>query len=518
MINKFELDKLSIINVAKDLGLELMRSGSNHFCRCIYHDEKTPSLSFKADKNFFHCFSCEKGGDIITLVQDKLHLDFVEACKYLEDMYGIKLYEKSKNYQKHQKQKKDLEDLNETYQKAFYGSKAYEYATTRGISLETAKEFGLGYGVKTTKEMFAYEDRLILPIHRHNGDLCGFGGRILEKSKLAKYINSKNDNGFDKSKLLYALHLAKHEIKRHDECIVVEGYLDTILAHQKGYKNVVAPLGVALNEFHINSLNSYTKNITLCFDNDDAGANATFRTIKKMVKNLEFFKVMLLPKDYKDFGEYMLDENANLKNLKKEDALVWACEYILKDFENDSKDKNQIKLNELNAFLMLVDSAYLKECAKEELLKRHSYLKSFYFKADTKKLYKNTSFSSSVKSSVEATLIYLMLQKNSNYEYVKSNIKPEFMRDFRKEYEMALTNSIDEDTMRRVFMCADDKTDVELAVGLKLKEYVTDRLSYLNERLKANLGSKLTNTDELIKRVMYYQNYLKQLNTKFGLN
>lgn len=304
MIAKDSIEQLkNRINIVEILGnyIELKRAGVNYSACCPFHGEKTPSFMVSPSKGIYHCYGCGVGGDTIAFVMEYEKLSFIESVEKIASMIGYSL-----TYTQ-ERQKKDSQFLDKIAQ--FYHSKllqspqALQYVQSRGISSESLNRFSLGlcgmgfesvkfadmhnarsdaieFGVlgKDGDRVYSrFFDRLMFPICSNSGKVIGFGGRALQEGNAAKYINSPQSKVFNKSRLLYAYHLAKESIYSKNEIIVVEGYIDVIMMHQAGFKNVVATLGTALSKDHLPLLSRGEPRVIVSYDGDRAGISAAYK-------------------------------------------------------------------------------------------------------------------------------------------------------------------------------------------------------------------------------------------------
>lgn len=316
--------KINIVDLISEY-IPLKKAGVNFKAPCPFHQEKTPSFVVSPERGIWHCFGCQKGGDIFKFVMEKDSLEFKDALELLAQKAGVTLKKTNK------KEVDVKEKLFAAHQKAqqFYqyfllehplGKKALEYLKKRGLTEQTIKEFGIGYSPQNwdvltnfmKKRDFSVADlvdsglavpsragcydrfrgRIMFPLIDVRGRIIGFSGRILDKGEPArnalsiadaggpKYINSPQTTIFDKKRFLFGIHLAKGDIKQKNEAIICEGEMDMIMSYQSGIKNIVASKGTALTEEHIEMLKKYTDTLSLCFDMDLAGDAASRRGIQ----------------------------------------------------------------------------------------------------------------------------------------------------------------------------------------------------------------------------------------------
>lgn len=280
---------------------------------CPFHEEKTPSFVVYPDQGSYHCFGCGKSGDAFTWLQETEHLDFGEALRRLSQQTGVEIPERRHDPQEAELRQRLTNALSEAatfYHHLLIEARTAEaeaargYVESRGLTEATVKSFSLGFapdgwdtllqhlrerqhdldvaveaGLLRESERRKYDlfrGRLIFPIHDFDLSVIGFGARILGEGQ-PKYLNSPQTPVFDKSKVLYGLAHARTGIRRKDQAVIVEGYMDAVTAHQSGFTNVVATLGTALSEPQVRQLQRYSKNFVLALDADKAGQAATLR-------------------------------------------------------------------------------------------------------------------------------------------------------------------------------------------------------------------------------------------------
>ncbi|MBQ5780753.1 MAG: DNA primase, partial [Spirochaetaceae bacterium] len=290
------------------------RNGDFWGC-CPFHNEKTPSFHIIPGRNFFHCFGCGKSGSAITFLMEIEKLSFPEAIETIAKKSGIEIiYEQGEKSDSHLTEKNTIIDVYKRLSGTFnyfltsdaMGKYAKEYTETRGISPEMIEKFKLGFShpdrfwlkkflksknysddflsktglfSKKNPDAAFFSNRLMFPICDRNGAVVAFGARILPPNDGPKYINSAETEIYKKGSTVYAFHLAKPEILRTKTVILCEGYMDVIAFHQAGISNAVAPLGTALTENQVKMLRSFADTAILCFDTDEAGLQACFKSI-----------------------------------------------------------------------------------------------------------------------------------------------------------------------------------------------------------------------------------------------
>ncbi len=349
-------DRSDIVDVISRYVNFTKKSGANNFALCPFHSESTPSFSVNSNKQIFHCFGCHKGGDVITFIMDIEHLNYPETIKFLGDMVGVEVNledENNEQYQEAKKFKERLLELNTEAARYYFsqlnqtaGKNARQYLNKRGISVSTARKFGLGYADDSWQGLYdhivkkgynpneieasglfrknkhnhwydLFRNRLMFPIIDAMGGIIAFGGRVLDDS-LPKYVNSPENRIYTKGKHVYGLNVAKRT--KSDSLIVVEGYMDCISLHQAGFDQAVATLGTAMTTQQASLLRKYREKIILAYDMDSAGRAASLHNIDILEdKGVKAF-VLNLP-DSKDPDEYLKKHSADDLKLVLNEAM-----------------------------------------------------------------------------------------------------------------------------------------------------------------------------------------------------
>ena len=310
-------DLLSRIDIVELIGqkVDLKKHGNSYKGLCPFHAENTPSFNVLKSKQFYHCFGCGVSGDAINFLKEHEGLTFIEAVEKLAKSVNIKIPEtNSKKYESHKK----LIETNKLVAYIFrknlnVNNKAMDYLKSRKILQEQIDYFEIGYAkdewddiksflqskdlikegletgllVQTNNKIYdRFRNRIIFPIKNSVGNIIAFGGRALDKSENAKYINSPESKVFYKSSELYGLYESKQNINKLDKIIIVEGYTDVIALHKNKFNNSVATLGTAFTKFHISKLLRYSKNIVFCFDGDAAGKAAAWKALNNCLTEI----------------------------------------------------------------------------------------------------------------------------------------------------------------------------------------------------------------------------------------
>lgn len=391
--------------------VSLKRRGVNLIGLCPFHQEKTPSFTVSPAKGLFKCFGCGKGGDAARFLIEHEHLSYPEALRYLARKYQIEIEE-------HEQTPEELAALNErermfnlnTFAQQYFSKTLFEHHEGRAVGLSYLKErdfkeviikkFQLGYSPDQREAFSAYarqqgyaadillktglsvgseeklydrfQGRVLFPIHNLTGKVIGFGGRILSGDKTkAKYLNSPESEIYNKSKSLYGLYFAKSAITRTDNCLLVEGYTDVISLHQAGIENVVASSGTSLTTDQIRLIRRFTNNITILYDGDQAGINASLRGTDMILEEGMNVRVLLLPegddpdsfvrKNRTSEVEAFISENAT-------DFISFKTKLLIRQSGDDPLKKAGL-IKEIVQTISLIPepiyrSVYIKECSR----------------------------------------------------------------------------------------------------------------------------------------------------------
>ena len=321
----FLQDLLSRVDIVEVVGrhVELRKSGANHMGLCPFHGEKSPSFSVSAAKQFYHCFGCGVHGDAIRFLMEHTGMGFRDAVADLAQQVGMAVpddgpldaeqQQRALQARAHQATLSGmLERAAEHYRRQLKESpQAIDYLKRRGLSGEVARRFGLGYapagwhglasafpryddpllaesglviaheaeGDGEAKRYDRFRDRIMFPIRSVQGEVIGFGGRVLGEGE-PKYLNSPETPVFVKGRELYGLHEARAALRQRGFALVVEGYMDVVALAQLGFPNAVATLGTACTAEHVQKLFRFTDSVVFSFDGDAAGRKAAGRALE----------------------------------------------------------------------------------------------------------------------------------------------------------------------------------------------------------------------------------------------
>ena len=304
-----ELNKIrksvNIVDVIRNY-VNLEKKGKNYFGICPFHDDHTPSMSVSEEKQIFTCFVCGVSGNVFSFIKDFENISFVEAVSKVANITGIQVNKDIKITKKYDLEYKAYDLAVKYYKnnlKTELGKKALNYLNLRNINEDVINEFDIGVSFNDNnlsklllnknynEEMLLniglvnkkdgiydiFRNRIMFPIHNSNGEAIGFSGRIYDNSVDSKYINTKETYIFKKGEVLFNYHRAVLDAKKLKTLILCEGQMDAIRIYSSGIKNVVATMGTALTNYHINLIKKLNVKVILNMDSDNAGIKAALQ-------------------------------------------------------------------------------------------------------------------------------------------------------------------------------------------------------------------------------------------------
>ena len=337
-------ERINIVDLVAEYVPDLKKAGHNYRALCPFHSEKTPSFFVFPDRQSWHCFgSCSTGGDIFAFIMKKEGVDFTDALRILAQKAGVTLVTEKKDATSDEYT--NLYDLNQKVSHYYHhllitepaAESARNYLKRRGVSDQSIEDFQLGFslnswdtlqsflvnqgalhqgsdlGLVIERDKGGYYDRfrghIMFPICNKQGKITGFGARVLDDS-IPKYVNSPQSLIFDKSSELYGIERAYSSVNKLKQVIIVEGYMDVIIAHQYGFNNVVASMGTALNDKKIDVLRKLTNKFILAMDSDEAGKNAARKGLESAWLPMESIRALMSASKYKRMvgGHYYTED------------------------------------------------------------------------------------------------------------------------------------------------------------------------------------------------------------------
>ncbi|MFD1418126.1 DNA primase [Companilactobacillus keshanensis] len=371
--------KTNIVDVLSKY-VQLKKAGKNFVGLCPFHEERTPSFTVTEEKQFFHCFSCGRGGNVYKFIMEMESKTFPEAVIEVAKMGNIPIPDsyqtENTNYQNSDSRTllKMYEETAKLYNhillKTENGSHALKYLNQRDIDDGLISTFSLGYAPNNSDlllqffkdrsisenilrksglfaenqegELFdRFRDRVMVPITDEAGNIVAFSGRILDKNaSTAKYMNSPETEIFSKSKVLFNLSNAKKSIRDNQNVILFEGFMDVLSAYKSGVTNGVASMGTSLTDQQLYTLSRLTNQINICYDGDDPGVEATYRALTQLNDERFTYGVISVP-DQKDPDEYIRSEGSEKFSGLVKNGVQTPISFILNYFRRHYNLNNE---------------------------------------------------------------------------------------------------------------------------------------------------------------------------------
>jgi len=395
--------------------VQLKVSGSKLVACCPFHNEKTPSFTIFRNTKSFHCFGCDKGGDVVTFIMLVENLDYLSAVMKLAEWAKIPIPEDDGEYKNQVVRQKRIYEVNREAALYFHNNligtqsgdniKAAEYVKKRNLKNPTVKHFGLGCALNSWNHLTKYlsekgfskeeqktaflcnitkngdyidyfKGRLMFPIIDINGNVIAFGARALDDKDKPKYLNSSETPVFKKGRNLYALNFAKNSVgvnKKFDYFILCEGYMDVIAMHQAGFTNAVAALGTAITEDQVKLIAKYAKRVVLAYDSDNAGkmamskAAGLFDTAGIEVKILSLGQA----KDPDEFIQTYGRDKLESQLIKPKGYIDTKLDAVYEKYDIDNAEEKIKAINESCAELALINSEVQREVYGGKLADRY---------------------------------------------------------------------------------------------------------------------------------------------------
>lgn len=467
-INEEEINTIrqnaNIVDIIESYGIKLEKKGKdNYVCLCPFHDDHNPNMIVSQAKQIFTCFGgCGATGNVFTFVQKYENVSFIEAVKIVAEKshqnfnYDIKSSTANDKFSKEY----EIMDLSLKFFQnnlaSGEGIKAKEYLFKRGINETIINEFKLGLSISNNslKKFFesknvslelaykigllnksgteyydVFNDRIMIPIFNQSGKLCGYTGRCYLKDEENKYVNSKENEIYKKSEVLFNYFNAKNEINKLKEIVIVEGNMDAITMSTYGIKNVCALMGVVLTSYQINFLKKQRLKLILMLDNDNAGRTATLKVGDNLYNAGIDVRVVRLSRA-KDPDEYVRKNGIealkeNISNARK--FIDFKIEALKSDYDLTSVEDIQKYILQV---LEIVKG--LSDLEKNIIINKLSE----EYRVDVNILKKNVTFEN--KNPLVKELP--QKKKKSGYDLAVSNIIYGMLQN--KEYYVIFTNRL----------------------------------------------------------------------------
>ncbi len=541
MIDKDSIERLKqIVDIVEVVGsyIELRRAGINHMACCPFHDEKTPSFVVSPQRGYFKCYGCGVGGDSISFIMQKEHIEFYEAVEKLADMYNFTLTYTTKRTDS---SIHNLLEMIATYYQNLLNSnkEILDYLAKRGIETSSIEKFSIGYSGESSnfiqflnnKKMpfdklldvgiigknyngyFAkFNHRIMFPIYAPNGKVVGFGGRILQ-GNIAKYINSQQSKIFNKSQLLYGYNLARESIFKEKKIIVTEGYIDTIMMSQAGFSNVVATLGTALTKEHLPLLSKGEVDILLCYDGDNAGKAAALKA-SMLLKGKSGGVVIF--SDNKDPADIVNEGRTNdLINLLNAPIpfIEFAIEQIAQQYDlNNPIQKEKALTNMLTFFSELspiLQDEYRIFIANKLKISPH-LVKSKPNKQTTNTMPNSNTNIKDNAQIVEAVLIKSMLENHALIDFSIEYISPKSFKHHSKAFQLLLNGDFEHSELLGILLDSSiitlDIDNFKQQMRLFIINNYTMQLNALKTDKTINYDTKIATLKEIQQKIHLLKN------------
>ncbi len=545
---------------------------------CPFHKEKTPSFHVNANKGFFHCFGCGKGGDVFTFLQEIEGVQFYDALKMLAEETGVALRDTSGGQGDSENSAGSLSktrilEINEIASKFYYSQiknspEAIEYFKSRGLKAETVRDFRLGFapsqwgafitycqqfrisqeeliecGLAIAKDSGGaydrFRNRVMFTLTDLSGKPIGFAGRGMDDTTMPKYLNSPETLIYKKKNFLYGLYKARQAIKEHKVLFIVEGYMDYLSLYQAGIQNVAATSGTALTPEHAHIIQRFSQNVIFVFDSDNAGQAAAVRGIFILAPLNFDISIMTVP-DAKDPDEFIkkFGPEKFLEAAKKAES--WMQYSIKKAMQENDVSTPRGKSAAVEYLKPLTDSIkdpiilanFRKEIAEHLEIKEQLMYNGLQGRTAEKVEAKDSSINTAYLQSLEGSFLRILLTSPELIIEAKNYVSPETLTDhissdiysliietYREKGSLdGITDRVNEPVIR--------KTITLLLVNPALMEHIHDELVQKIIHLRAKflrasirdirlqMKNEPNHRTELLKKLKDFSTQLKDLDAK----
>ncbi len=545
----FSKNDLEIIKTKITLSSEIekktkvIKKGNDYWCCCLFHEEKTPSCKINNDLGSYYCFGCGAKGDIFTLYTELYNYNFPDAVKELAQRAGIKITES--NYGKNSqidKIYKIHEVSTNWFQKNLLKSEdCQKYLDNRLISQNTINVFRIGYSSNKQSTLYEYlksqnfndEDifksnlvkkddnnkirdffykRLIFPIANEQNKIIGFGGRVLNNSN-PKYINSPESFFFKKRNILYNLNNAKNIVRKKNNILLCEGYMDVISLYENNIKTAVAPLGTALTDMQLLLSWKYVNKPTIMFDGDNAGLRASYKAALMALPHLSpnrYLQFINLPKN-SDPDNFLSQNSFSdfIQILKKPTSLTkFIFDYSSSSIDLKDPDNKITYDKYLDDIINTIKDSKIRYFYKNEF--KNLFFKKIKTNAISKKNNKLPNLSSlkdlQLLSFLSTFLNHISIRKDLYKVFEKSNIFSNDQQNLLKYFNNTenLSKEINEIDLNNV------PSDITRLIQKSMENKIFQLFPYSNKQFKAEKA--LEEVQESIKNLNTRLSNLKKIN------
>ncbi len=478
--------------------IDLRRAGVNMKGVCPFHDEKTPSFVVSPAKGIYKCFGCGKAGDSVRFLMDHEKLSYPEAIRWIAEKYNIELEETvvSDDVKKEIEKKESLFIINEFARKLYHEhmmqtreGKAIGlgYFKERGFLEKTVNQWGLGYApgerdflknelkrngyklhlaeeiglLKPDKDFF--RSRIIFPIRNLSGKVIGFGARTLSSDKkIPKYLNSPESEIYNKRKTLFGLYFSKTEIRKKDNCFLVEGYTDVLSLHQNGIENVVASSGTSLTSDQVKLIKRFTENMTVLFDGDNAGIKAALRGLDIILEQDVNVRLVLLPEG-EDPDSYVRKVGSSAFHQYIEDHakdfILFKVDLLLQEAGNDPIKRSKVVKDIVHSISKIADT-----------LKRNEYIKLCSKLLDISEKIINNEVNGLIKSNIQKEQAKLNRPVFRSEEDWKKDSGPKVEKPVEKSFDSESDEAQERDIARIIITMGDKLIDEDK--NIQVADYI----------------------------------------------
>lgn len=527
------------------------KNGSDYVCCCPFHKEDTPSMHIHDDKQYFHCFGCGVGGDIFKFVSLMDSLNYYESIKKIAEEVGIPLgvetpqdkYRGALSAQLYSLYDRSRNFMNSYLLKSSHAETARKYLSDRHVSMDMVEKFSLGFlpsdseyfykRIKSTKEFSEellqesglfftqnnkyskssenlsslFSNRLVFPVRTWDNKTIAFSGRDLGGFSKAKYRNSPETIIYSKKKNLFGIYEALSTLKETKSAIICEGNFDVVALHQAGVTNAVAPLGTAFTSEQVRLLSRYCDKVSVLFDNDSAGVNATIKALIILQENgLENYVINLI--NCNDPSELLQEKGEN--ELKKQISHeISGFDYLVKYATSLYDIQNPKGKDEIFSFLRPYLDVTQSEIEKDSLFQSLSNILGVNLKSIENQYYKEyRAPSNNVKTqikqidikpltqgrlNIDLTLLLLIVNNRALYPILRKQV---FIEDLEDEEAISLYNILEDYSRSSDEACGDDS----FLLLIHNPQLVADvSSSYLMDDFKQGNCENMIN--ELVKRI-----------------